>query len=45
VQDLAIINNARTALEQSYALPGNPNTMESLQGLKQKAESLGCRPA
>ncbi len=42
VQDLAIINNARTALAQSYALPGNPNTMESLVGLKTKAEGRGC---
>ncbi|WP_417670928.1 hypothetical protein [Roseibium sp.] len=38
VQDLAVINNARTALEQSFVLPGNPNTMESLQGLKSRAE-------
>ncbi|GGB37523.1 hypothetical protein GCM10011316_07070 [Roseibium aquae] len=43
VQDLAVINNARTALEQSFVLPGNPNTMESLQGLKSRAEiASGC---
>lgn len=44
VQDVAVINNARTALEQSYVLPGNPNTMQSLQGLKSRAESTPCRP-
>jgi len=38
VQDLAVINNTRTALEQSFVLPGNPNTMESLRGLKARAE-------
>lgn len=38
VQDLAIINNVRTALEQSFVLPGNANTMESLRGLKSRAE-------
>jgi len=43
VQDLAVINNARTALEQSFVLPGNPNTLQSLQGLKSRAESgSGC---
>jgi len=45
VQDLAVINNVRTALEQSYVLPGNPNTMQSLQGLKSRAEqSSACPP-
>lgn len=39
VQDLAVINNARTALEQSFTLPGNPNTLQSLQGMKAKAEA------
>ncbi|WP_417689806.1 hypothetical protein [Roseibium sp.] len=38
VQDVAVINNARTALEQSFVLPGNANTMESLRGLKSRAE-------
>ncbi|MET1411249.1 hypothetical protein ABVF61_03220 [Roseibium sp. HPY-6] len=38
VQDLAVINNVRTALEQSFVLPGNPNTLQSLQGLKSRAE-------
>lgn len=43
VQDLAVINNTRTALEQSFVLPGNSNTMESLQGLKSRAEkNSGC---
>ncbi len=45
VQDLAVINNARTALEQSFVLPGNPNTMQSLQGMKSKAESASSCPA
>lgn len=45
VQDLAIINNARTALEKSFVLPGNPNTMESLQGLKRSAEQTSSCPA
>ncbi|WP_208997073.1 hypothetical protein [Roseibium denhamense] len=45
VQDLAVINNARTALEQSYVLPGNPNTLQSLQGLKSRAEqNSSCPP-
>ncbi|MHA7777787.1 hypothetical protein [Roseibium sp. M-1] len=45
VQDLAVINNVRTALEQSFVLPGNPNTMQSLQGLKSRAEkSSTCPP-
>lgn len=45
VQDLAVINNVRTALEQSFVLPGNPNTMESLRGLKARAEkSSTCPP-
>lgn len=45
VQDLAVINNVRTALEQSFVLPGNPNTMESLRGLKSRAEqSSSCPP-
>ncbi|MGS4885671.1 hypothetical protein [Roseibium sp. MB-4] len=45
VQDLAVINNVRTALEQSFVLPGNPNTMQSLQGLKSRAEqSSSCPP-
>ncbi|OKL45284.1 hypothetical protein [Pseudovibrio exalbescens] len=39
VQDLALLNNAHTALEQSYQLPGDPNTMQSLIGLKKRAES------
>lgn len=43
VQDLAVINNVRTALEQSFVLPGNPNTLQSLEGMKSRAESLsGC---
>ncbi|MBO0344959.1 hypothetical protein [Roseibium limicola] len=43
VQDLAIFNNVRTGLEQSFVLPGNPNTMQSLQGLKRSAErGSGC---
>ncbi len=46
VQDLAIVNNVRTALEQSYVLPGDPNTMKSLQGLKSRAEqNSSCPPA
>jgi len=45
VQDLAVINNVRTALEQSFVLPGNPNTMQSLQGMKSRAEqSSSCPP-
>ena len=45
VQDLAVINNVRTALEQSFVLPGNPNTMESLRGLKSRAErGSSCPP-
>jgi len=45
VQDLAVINNVRTALEQSFVLPGNPNTMESLTGLKSRAEqNSSCPP-
>lgn len=45
VQDLAVINNSRTALEQSFVLPGNPNTMQSLQGLKSRAEqNSSCPP-
>lgn len=38
VQDLAVINNVRTAMEQSFVMPGNSNTMQSLQGLKASAE-------
>lgn len=45
VQDLAVINNVRTALEQSFVLPGNSNTMQSLRGLKTRAEqSSSCPP-
>lgn len=45
VQDLAVINNVRTALEQSFVLPGNPNTMQSLKGLKSRAEqNSSCPP-
>ncbi len=44
VQDLAVINNTHTALEQSFVLPGNPNTMESLQGLKTRAEQNSTCP-
>lgn len=44
VQDLAVINNARTALEQSFVMPGNPNTMESLRGLKSRAEQTSACP-
>ncbi|MEJ8475436.1 hypothetical protein [Roseibium algae] len=44
VQDVAVINNARTALEQSFVLPGNPNTMESLRGLKSRAENGSVCP-
>ncbi|MBG6157166.1 hypothetical protein [Roseibium album] len=44
VQDLAVINNVRTALEQSFVLPGNPNTMQSLQGLKSRAEQSSSCP-
>ncbi|WP_305984051.1 hypothetical protein [Roseibium sp. MMSF_3544] len=44
VQDLAVINNVRTALEQSFVLPGNPNTMQSLQGLKSRAEQNSSCP-
>ncbi|MEP4771091.1 MAG: hypothetical protein ABJY83_24540 [Roseibium sp.] len=45
VQDLAVINNVRTGLEQSFVLPGNPNTLQSLQGLKSRAEqSSSCPP-
>ncbi|CTQ52225.1 hypothetical protein LP7551_00742 [Roseibium album] len=45
VQDLAVINNVRTALEQSFVLPGNPNTLQSLQGLKSRAEqNSSCPP-
>ncbi|MTI19288.1 hypothetical protein E1162_18760 [Rhodobacteraceae bacterium RKSG542] len=43
VQDLALINNSRTPAEQSFQLPGDANTMQSLQGLKSNAESTsGC---
>ena len=43
VQELAVLNNAHTALEQSFVLPGNANTQESLNGLKSRAEqSSGC---
>lgn len=45
VQDLAVINNSRTALEQSFVLPGNPNTMQSLQGLKSRAEQNSSCPS
>ncbi|QFT31315.1 hypothetical protein K1718_11295 [Roseibium porphyridii] len=45
VQDLAVINNVRTALEQSFVLPGDPNTMQSLQGLKSRAEQNSSCPA
>lgn len=45
VQDLAVINNARTALEQSFVLPGNANTMDSLKGLKTRAEQTSGCPA
>lgn len=44
VQDLAVINNARTALEQSFVLPGNANTLQSLQGLKSRAEQNSSCP-
>ncbi|MTI45222.1 hypothetical protein JM93_01395 [Roseibium hamelinense] len=44
VQDVAVINNARTALEQSFVLPGNPNTMQSLRGMKSRAESASTCP-
>ncbi|MEP0232980.1 hypothetical protein [Roseibium sp.] len=44
VQDLAVLNNARTALEQSFVLPGNPNTMQSLRGLKSRAEQGSTCP-
>lgn len=44
VQDLAVINNVRTGLEQSFVLPGNPNTLQSLEGMKSRAENLSsCR--
>ncbi|MDD7910455.1 MULTISPECIES: hypothetical protein [Pseudovibrio] len=39
VQDVALLNNAHTGLEQSYKLPGDNNTMQSLIGLKQNAEA------
>ncbi|NVK35502.1 MAG: hypothetical protein HWE23_13530 [Rhodobacteraceae bacterium] len=39
VQDLALVNNVRTALEQSFAMPGDANTQKSLQGLKRSAEN------
>lgn len=45
VQDVAIVNNARTALSQSFVLPGNPNTMQSLQGLKTRVERTSGCPA
>ena len=45
VQDVAVINNARTALEESFVLPGNANTMQSLQGLKSRAERGSSCPA
>lgn len=45
VQDLAVINNARTALEQSFVLPGNANTMESLKGLQTRAQQTSGCPA
>ncbi|WP_430511792.1 hypothetical protein [Pannonibacter phragmitetus] len=45
VQDVAIVNNARTALAQSFVLPGNPNTMQSLQGLKTRVERTSGCPA
>ncbi|MEP3045976.1 MAG: hypothetical protein ABJL55_07840 [Roseibium sp.] len=44
VQDLAVINNVRTGLEQSFVLPGNPNTLQSLQGLKTRAEQTSSCP-
>ncbi|SHM14601.1 hypothetical protein [Roseibium suaedae] len=44
VQDVAVVNNVHTALEQSFVLPGNPNTMESLNGLKRDAERKSACP-
>lgn len=45
VQDLAVINNVRTALEQSFVMPGDPNTLQSLRGLKSRAEQNSpCPP-
>lgn len=38
VQDLALVNNANTTNEQSFAMPGNDNTMQSLRGLQENAE-------
>lgn len=44
VQDMALINNIYTPQEQSFKLPGNPGSMQSLQRLKANAEaSSGCR--
>ncbi|MEP3278119.1 MAG: hypothetical protein ABJN26_21765 [Stappiaceae bacterium] len=42
VQDLALVNNAGSSKEQSFQRPGDSNTMQSLQGLKQNAEARGC---
>ena len=43
VQDLALINNIYTTQEQSFRLPGNPGSMQSLQRLKANAEATsGC---
>ncbi|EFO30740.1 hypothetical protein TRICHSKD4_4338 [Roseibium sp. TrichSKD4] len=44
VQELAVINNASTALEQSFVLPGNANTQDSLNGLKSRAEQSSSCP-
>ncbi|EEA96012.1 hypothetical protein [Pseudovibrio sp. JE062] len=43
VQDLALVNNIYTSQEQSFQLPGNPGSLQSLQRLKSNAEnSSGC---
>ncbi len=39
VQDLALVNNIYTSQEQSFRLPGNPGSMQSLQRLKANAEA------
>ncbi|WP_310619216.1 hypothetical protein [Flexibacterium corallicola] len=43
VQDLALINDSRTPGERSFRLPGDSNTLRSLQRLKANSEKgSGC---
>ncbi len=41
VQDLALVNNAHTALERAYRLPGDVQTQASLDRLRRDAEARG----